>query len=201
MTDAPPRRRAPRGLPLLTGIAAFVLAIAAGGLMVADWTVRNMEMDALTTAVELSEAAMTRTQADLRATASSLTGGAAPTDQEKAGLLEEMTSAAARGEQRIGSAGDVVSQVGILPWHRDIIDARFAYLAHNLAWQGYMAEIAGDPKVYGTDQPLIDETFMAADPIMRAAVPVPDLFDLADRVNRIFVEGAGPPPADGGPEV
>ena len=61
-----------------------------------------------------------------------------------------------------------------------------------------MADIAADPKVYGTDQPLIDETFMAADPLIRAAVPDPPLFDLAQRVDRIFVEGSGPPPADGG---
>lgn len=190
-------RRGQRWLPALLGLAAFVVSVLALGLVAVDWTWRNMEMNALVTAVEASEAAMGRTQDDLRETAGRL-GSGSPTDAQKQAVIDALAAGAARGEFRIGAAGDVVGQVEVLPWHREIIDAKEIYIAHNRSWQDYMADIAADPKVYGTDQPLIDETFMAADPIMRAAVPDPPLFDLAQRVDRIFVEGSGPPPADGG---
>ena len=142
---------------------------------------------------------MGRTQDDLRETASRLSSLGSPTDAQKQAVINDLASGAARGEVRIGAAGDVVGQVQVLPWHGDIIDAKEIYIAHNRSWQDYMADIAADPKVYGSDQPLIDETFMAADPIMRAAVPDPPLFDLAQRVDRIFVEGSAPPPAESGP--
>lgn len=194
-------RRTPGWVPIVIGLAAFLVVGAAAGLLAIDWTWRNMEMDALVTAVETSEAAMGRTQDDLSATSRMLEGVAKPTDAEKAGLLTAMIAGASRGEDRIGAAGTAVAQVQVAPWHRAIIDAKVAYLAHNMTWQDYMAAIAADPKVYGTDQPAIDETFMAADPLMRRAVPMPALFELAQRVNRIFVEGSGPPPAAGGQEV
>lgn len=193
-TEAP---RAARWLPATLGLAAFLVSVLALGLVAVDWTWRNMEMNALVTAVEASEAAMGRTQDDLRQAAARLTSGS-PTDAQKQAVIDDLVAGAERGEMRIGAAGDVVGQVEVLPWHREILDAKEIYLAHNRSWQDYMADIAADPKVYGTDQPLIDETFMAADPIMRAAVPDPPLFDLAQRVDRIFVEGAAPPPADGG---
>ena len=193
-TEAP---RGTRWLPATLGLAAFLVSILALGMVAVDWTWRNMEMNALVTAVEASEAAMGRTQDDLRQAASRLTSGS-PTDAQKQGVIDDLVAGAERGEMRIGAAGDVVGQVEVLPWHREILDAKEIYLAHNRSWQDYMADIAADPKVYGTDQPLIDETFMAADPIMRAAVPDPPLFDLAQRVDRIFVEGAAPPPADEG---
>lgn len=209
MSDAPaqsatpsaPSRHTPGWVPIVIGLAAFLVVGAATALLVADWTWRNMEMNALVTAVENSESAMGRTQDDLSAAARTLDGVTKPTDAQKAGLAEVMTAGATRGEARIGAAGDVVGQVSVLPWHREILDAKFAYVAHNQSWQQYMAAIAADPAVYGTDQPLIDETFMAADPLMRAAVPDPPLFDLAQRVDRIFVEGSGPAPADGGQQV
>ena len=194
--DAP---RNPRWLPVGLGLAAFLVSLLALGLGALDWTWRNIEMNNLVTAVEASEAAMGRTQDDLRDAASRLGTFGSPTDAQKKAVIDDLVAGATRGEMRIGTAGDVVGQVQVLPWHRDILDAKEIYLAHNRSWQDYMADIAADPKAYGTDQPLIDETFMAADPIMRAAVPVPPLFDLAQRVDRIFVEGAAPPPADSGP--
>ena len=186
--------RSTRWLPALLGLAAFLVSVIALGLVAVDWTWRNLEMNALVTAVESSEAAMGRTQDDLREAASRLGTSGSPSDAQKAAVIDDLVAGAERGEMRIGAAGDVVGQVEILPWHREILDAKEIYLAHNRSWQDYMAGIAADPKVYGTDQPLIDETFMAADPIMRAAVPDPPLFDLAQRVDRIFVEGAAPPP-------
>ena len=183
--------------PAMLGLAAFLVTVIALGLAAVDWTWRNMEMNALVTAVETSEAAMGRTQDDLREAAARLGASGSTTDAQKDAVIEDLIAGAERGEMRIGSAGDVVGQVEILPWHRDILDAKEIYLAHNRSWQDYMAEIAADPKVYGTDQPLIDETFTAADPIMRAAVPDPPLFDLAQRVDRIFVEGAAPAPPQG----
>ena len=192
MTSATDR---PRGwVPVLVGLASFLVALLALGLVALDWTWRNMEMNALVTAVEASEAAMGRTQDDLAAAASRLDAFGSPTEAQKQRVIDDLIAGAERGEMRIGAAGDVVGQVQILPWHRSIVAAREIYIAHNQAWQDYMAEIAADPRVYGTDQPLIDDTFLAADPIMRAAVPEPPLFDLAQRVDRIFVEGAAPPP-------
>ena len=196
--QGPPARQ-PGWLPVLIGLAAFIVTAVALGLVAWDWTGRNMEMNALVTAVEASEDAMGRTQEDLAATAARLR--TLTSDAQKQRAIDDLVAGAQRGEMRIGSAGEVVGQVPVLPWHADIVEAKEAYIAHNLSWQVYMAAIAADPKVYGTDQPVIDATFMAADPLMRAAVPDPPLFDLAQRVDRIFVEGAGPPPAPDGQEV
>lgn len=203
MTDAPamPEHRPHRWIPLITGLAAFIVVGIAGGLVAADWVWRGLEMNALVTAVEASEDAMGRSQEDLAAAAAALQGVAKPTADEKAGLAADVSAAGARAEQRVQAAGLVVGQVAVLPWHREILQAQGAYVAHNLAWQDYLAQIAGDPAVYGTDQPLIDETFMASEPLMKAAVPDPDLFELGPRVDAIYTEGAPAAAGDPGQEV
>ena len=64
-----------------------------------------------------------------------------------------------------------------------------AYLVHNQAWVKYMEAAAEDPVEFVNPQPLVNETFMLAEPIMKRAVPQPPLFNLDERVAKIFIDG------------
>ena len=169
--------------------SALVLSSAA--VVLGDWLWRNAEMNALVTAVEGSEAAMGRTQDDLRGIARGITASSKAVD------IAKLSDAAGRGENRIANAGYAVGAVQVAPWHRRILEAKAAYVRHNQAWQDYMSAIATDPKVYGSDQPEINDSFMASEPLMKEAVPIPALYDLVKRVSDIYTEGAPPAQSDG----
>ena len=74
--------------------------------------------------------------------------------------------------------------------------AQDAYLAHNRAWQEYLARAAQDPAQFGVDDTEVNDTFEAAEAPVRAALPPYALFDLVTRVDVIF---APPPVESGGP--
>jgi hypothetical protein len=87
--------------------------------------------------------------------------------------------------------------VRILPWHASIREARDAYLDHNRAWQTYLTAATDDPAEFVTPQPEVNQTFADAEPVLRAAVPVPALFDLAARVDAVFADLADEPATEG----
>ena len=65
-----------------------------------------------------------------------------------------------------------------LSWHREIGAAQDAYLAHNRAWQAYLARAAEDPAEFDVEQTDVNTTFEAAEQPIRAALPDPALYDL-----------------------
>lgn len=191
---AAPRRPsvARRWIPLGIGLLAFLIALGAGLLVTVDWGVRNAEMRRLVTAVEASEAAMGDTQAavaDAFDAFDASDGGQAA----KMELDSTLTAAADEGRRQIAAAAGPIAAVRVLPWHHDLAKARDAYLAHNRAWQDYLARATDDPAEFDAEQTEVNDTFMAVEPLMRAALPDPPLFDLGRRVDAIF---APPPTAD-----
>ena len=175
-----------RWLPPLLGFAVFLTTLFGFGLIVGDWTSRNLEMKALVSAVEDSESAMQWTDDQVQASIKEYgaNGKLAPAEQKKA--FDALSEAAYAGNFAIGAAGEEVAAVTVLPWHGDIKNAQLAYLAHNRAWQDYMEKATDDPTLLFKTQPLINSTFEAAEPLMKKAVPVPALFDLKKRVETIF---------------
>lgn len=184
-----PHRRTPTWVPIMIGALAFVLVLAGFGLLSGDWVLRNAEMNTLVSSVEQSESAMQQTQDEIRAAFESDSGGSALTPAQQAELTAALTAAAAAGEKRIAAAGDKVSAVRVAAWHGDIAAAKQAYVTHNHAWQDYMSAGAADPKALLVDTPAVNDSFAAAEPLMKKAVPELALFDLVKRVAQIFTSG------------
>ena len=189
-------RSARAWLPILIGALTFLVVLVGLGTVAADAVARNIEMRNLVTRIEASEAVMGDLQQGVQDIAAQYQGQLPLDDQQQAALDDALTSLAADSEAKLARAADGVAGVEWLIWHQDIGAAQEAYLAHNRAWQAYLARAAKDPAEFGREQPLVDSTFADAEPRIRAAVPVLPLFDLSDRVDTIFAppalpEGAG----------
>ena len=191
------KRRTPGWVPVLIGVLSFLLVITGFGIVAGDWASRNSEMNSLVTRIEASESAMQQTQDELAAIFAEYEEPPALTTQEKVEFTDKLKAAAAAGEQRVAEAGQGVRGVVVMPWHGNIAAGKQAYVEHNQAWQDYLSASAKDPAVLVGDQPAINETFAAAEPVLKRAVPEPPLYDLKVRVDRIFIEGQAP--ADQGP--
>lgn len=162
-------------IPIVAGLLAFVITVLAGLLVSADWALRTAEMRTLLTAVYESEAIMEAYQ-DASIDAVEEHRGATGADQAK--LDDELIALAEVANEDLQRAGEVVAGIPILPWHRTILDARDAYLAHNIAWQDYTARVIEDPAELLRDQPLVNSTFEDAQEPLLDAIPQPDLLDL-----------------------
>ena len=180
----------PRWVAPVLGLVALLLTLVAGGLFVADWSVRTIEMRNLVTAVEASEETMVRTQELVGEALAPFDVGGPLTPEETALLRDQLTTIARDARGAIEQAGIAVAEVDVQPWHRAILDAQLAYLVHNQAWVSYMEKAAEDPVEFVNPQPIVDETFLIAEPLMKRAVPQPALFDLDQRVAQIFIDGA-----------
>lgn len=179
------------------GLVVFLVTVLGLGLVVGDWTSRNLEMRALVGAVEDSESAMKWTDDQIQSIVKQYGDTGKLTAAQKTKAWDALSEAAYAGEFAIGAAGEEVSAVTVLPWHKDILHAQDAYLAHNQAWQDYMKVATADPVALFKTQPDVNSTFEAAGPLMKKAVPVPALFELKDRVDLIFAPG--PSVASSGP--
>jgi hypothetical protein len=173
----------------LTGLLVFFVVLIAGGLVTADWIARNNEMRNLVTAIEASEQQMVATQDQVTEAFRPFEVGGALTPEETAVLTQKLAGIATDAEARIAQAGKQVEAVSVLTWHTDIKDAQDVYLTHNRAWVDYMARAAQDPVEFVNPQPLVNESFLDAEPVLIAAVPVPALYQLQQRVAQIFIDG------------
>ena len=181
MTEAPVERRTRRWIPWVIGGGVFALTLLIGGVLVADWAWRNAEMQALLERVEASEAVMGELQdAATEAFEEHSEGG------DRAKLDSELKQLAAAAEIEIAAAGLEVAALPIAVWHVDIERARDAYLLHNQSWVEYMDRSSTSSAEFIAPQPLVNETFIAAEPFFVEAIPAPDVRDFAARVAAIF---------------
>ncbi|MFA7324683.1 MAG: hypothetical protein WC005_10030 [Candidatus Nanopelagicales bacterium] len=188
-----------RWLPPILGIAVFLVTLVGLGLVVGDWTSRNLEMRALVGSVEDSESAMKWTDDQIQSIITEYGSNGKLNEAQKTKAWNALSEAAYAGEFAITASGDVVAGVTVLPWHGDIKRAQDAYVAHNAAWQDYMKAAVDDPTVLFKTQPEINSTFDKAQPLMEKAVPIPALFDLKARVAAIFAPQPGSGSSPGGP--
>jgi hypothetical protein len=170
-------------LPPALGAAVFVLVLVAAGTLMGDWALRAASMSALVDRIEASEQAMSDTQ-------TAVTDALASFEEtgDRTALDEALRVAAAQGRDEVASAGREVERLLLAPWQRDVVEARSAYLAHNRAWEAYLAAASTDPVVLGEPAADIERTWVAAEPLLRAAVPMPDPLGLAERVDAVFAE-------------
>lgn len=173
-------------MPPVLGFAVFLVTLLGFGIVVGDWASRNLEMRALVSAVEDSESAMEWADDQIQSIVKEYGANGTLTEDQQTKAWDALSEAAYDGNLAISAAGAQVAEVTVLPWHGDIERAKDAYLAHNQAWQDYMQEAADDPTVLFKEQPEINSTFEAAEPLMKEAVPVPALYDLKARVDAIF---------------
>jgi len=182
---------------LVAGAVAFLLTLGIGGAVGTDWLARNIEMDRLVSAIEVSEAAMGEVQDRVvvvleELDAADLQGAPADaqTDAQTKAAVAELAAIAVDGADSIGAAGRAIAAVNVLPWHTEITRAKEAYLLHNYAWQAYMQAAIEDPVAFTVDQPLVNQSFLDSQQPLENAIPDLSLFDLEPRVENIFVEGA-----------
>jgi hypothetical protein len=194
-TAAAPRRRRP-WVPYVAGAVTFLIVLVGFGLLAGDYVLRNLEMRDLVSQVEVSEHAMEETQAAVTSAVESFQGTQPLDDTHRTALEDALKAAAATGLEGVKAGGDAVAQVKVLRWHSDIEAAKEAYLAHNKAWQDYLAKAAQDPAEFNVTQEQVNTTFEKSQAPMRAAVPSPDLFDVTSRLDVIY---APPPAVDSGP--
>jgi hypothetical protein len=190
-----PRRKARRWAPVVAGAVTFVIVLVGVGVVAVDWVGRNLEMRQLVTQIEVSEGAMAGTQVDLANAIEDFRAKPSPTDADRTTLETALKAAAAKGLVGVTKGGDLVQSVRVTPWHADIKAAQKAYLAHNHAWQDYLGKAAKDPAEFTKTQEAVNSTFANAEQPLRNAVPRPDPFDLALRINVIYA--ADPTAEDG----
>lgn len=186
----------PRWLPPVIGAVTFVAVLMGAGLLAGDWVKRNTEARALITQIEVSEQAMSDTQDAVRDALDGFSGKAPLSPENQEALDELLKDAASAGLREVTHAGELIASVKAMPWHEDVLDAQRAYLAHNKAWQSYLAAAAEDPSEFGIAHDDVNSTFAAAEEPLRQAVPVPDAFGLMDDIDTIY---APEPVTDSGP--
>lgn len=186
----------PRWLPPVIGAVTFIAVLLGAGLLAGDWVKRNTEMRALIMQIEVSEQAMSDAQDAVRDAVDGFSGKAPLSPENQEALNELLKDAASAGLREVTHAGELIVSVRALPWHEDVLDAQRAYLAHNKAWQAYLAAAAEDPSEFGNSHEDVNSTFEAAEEPLRRAVPVPDAFGLLADLDRIY---APPPVVDSGP--
>lgn len=175
-----------RWVPWTAGALAFGLTFLIGGALVADWTARVVQMQALLDRVEASEAVMGELQDEV-AEAFEDHGG----DGDNAKLDGELRALAAQAEIDLTDAGQAVADLPIAVWHVDLERARDAYLLHNYAWQDYMARASESSSEFLRPQPDVNQTFFDAQQPFIDAIPDPDTEGLIDRVIAIFAPPEG----------
>lgn len=187
-------------MPYVAGAVTFVVVLAGFGVIAGDWFLRNVEMRSLVIAIENSELTMAQTQDSVSSAFDAYGGLDNPDTADREALVTELANVAGYAQLSIADAGEQVAAVLVMPWHTSIIPAQDAYVTHNLAWQDYMGRAAKDPIEFTSTQADVNDTFLAVEPALTAAVPQPPLFDLVNRVAQIFINGY-PDPADetGGP--
>jgi len=114
-------------------------------------------------------------------------------DQVPKESAERLVGFAEQGLGDVSAAAVRIEAVAVQPWHGEVEAARTAYLAHNEAWQAYLAAAAEDPAAWFSADPAIESTWRDLRPVLLAAVPVPSAFDLADRVDAVLDDGDGEP--------
>ena len=187
-------------IPYVAGAVTFVVVLAGFGVIAGDWFLRNIEMRSLVIAIENSESTMSQTQDSVSSAFDAYGGLDNPVTADREALVTELANVAGYAQLSIADAGDQVASVLVMPWHLSILAAQDAYVTHNQAWQNYMERAAADPIEFTEPQAEVNDTFVAVEPALTAAVPQPALFDLVNRVAQIFIDGY-PDPADetGGP--
>lgn len=164
----------------VVGTAVAVLLVVSTGVVLVGATVENRAVRTLLDRVERSESVMRDFQTQVDALGDELS-------------LEKVAPIAAASKPELEQAREDVARSSTVPWFAAVRKARDAYLAHADAWIAAMGDWAAQRGTDSTGE--IDRTFAEACDALRAAVPVLEGDDDADRVEEICTT---PSPGAGG---
>jgi hypothetical protein len=141
-------------------------------LIVVDFGIKTWEASKLVSAVERSENVFVTFKEEAKDSSVSL-------------FLSLSKNAA--GETYV--AGLEIERQTILPWHRDLIDAREDYLAHNKAWYESLSttRIENDELTREGDED-ITPTWIQVKYSLPNSLPSPDIMNLEARVEKLVID-------------
>lgn len=185
---AGPLRRRRRGR-VIAMVVCFVAALLSLAVVVGEWATQTAEADALLDQIERSEAAMLTAMDTVSAVLQEQ-------DAYDGGLsdaaAEQLSAAAAGAKAEVFAAADAMRSISMQPWHRDVEEARQAYLTHSAVWQAFLSRAQLEPTSWFVDDPAIKSTWEAFAGELLDAIPSPDTGSLEDRARTIIEEDTGP---------
>ena len=180
-------RRGP-AWPWVLGACLVAAVILVANLVVADWASRTGEVAQLVRDISVSESVMTKASNHMADAIKA--AGQSPTPAEQQKLLDDLRKISADSATELRVAGQKIITLRLFPWQRPVWNAREAYVAHNAAWQAFFDGGAADPQTLFVEHPDIESTWLTVVDLLPLAVPRPDPYDLAERINAIVVDGS-----------
>jgi hypothetical protein len=174
--------------PWVLGASVFAAVILVANLVAADWASRTGEVAQLVRDIKVSESVMTKATNHMSAAIEA--AGESPTPAERQKLLDDLQKLSADSAVELRAAGQKIFDLRIFPWQRSVWTAREAYVSHNAAWQAFFDGGAADPESLFVEHPDIESTWLTVVETLPLAVPRPDPYDLAERINTVVVDGA-----------
>lgn len=182
-------RRLPTRWMLAVGVALVLIAL--------DQWLANREADRLLDRIEASEEVMVSFKSERAIVEAALeafkldTADGSYSEEELANLqaaADGFSAASRTAKSDLATAAYRLAEVNVLPWHRDLAEARAVYLDHNQAWQDVAEDILD-----GGDAPdlnryaAVSSTWQIAGDQWREAIPWLAVSDETERrVERIF---------------
>jgi hypothetical protein len=173
-----------RALVVLSVASATLVLVAALGL--ADWWVRNREMETLLDRVERAERAQLPAIQGIGPLLL-LCQQEAATDQAQLCDTVRIRQGAERALPALQQTGEAVAGTRLISFHGSLRTFRDRYVAHNQAWRTWLESLSRDPTAGGFGSPdAISTTFEAASVAADGALTPFPLHGNRDRVDTIF---------------
>jgi hypothetical protein len=170
-------------------VAVLVVLLLVLGVAADRWRL-DRERAAVLTAVEEAESTVTASLDSLLSLADYagplLTNEDVPPASRRSALTT-LARDAARWEPRIRAREELVADAAVLPWHRDLRDAKQAYVGRLTTWADLLATIDSDPEAFlgGSDADVRETRQRAVDALLAAGAD-------PERVRRALGRGARP---------
>jgi len=169
-------------------IAGLVVAV-----LVADVGLRNFEMRRLMEAAFASEGVMLSYMREMDGHFDRLPPEGPRSDREWFTLYDQIHDTAAASNFELAYRRARVESVFIAPWHRNAVEAKHRYLAHNVAWSDELDAVAANPpRLLAPVANNIGASWQITKVALRNAIPTPDLLGIRDEVDRFIREGDSP---------
>lgn len=179
------RRGKGRIASIIVCILAAILSVA---VVIGEWAAQTAETDAMLDQIERSEAAMVSAMDTVQSVLQEQGAYDGGLSEEAAAKL---SAVAGEAKAEVFAASDVLKSESILSWHRDIDEARLAYLEHTAVWQSFFSRAQLEPTSWFVEDPAIKQTWGVFAGELLDAVPSPSFGSLEDRVRAIVHEDDG----------
>lgn len=168
-------------------VVATVLVLA--GLMVADWYVRNIDLQRLVTATDAVTEAVQQWETDRRRIMASLPSEHYMTPELRERSQRQLEREAEAAATALTEAAAGVEDITVrLAWHQGIIRARDSVLDYVDAWVTRLQRVARDADALAEPAPAISTARTASARAFREALPPAALYGLGDSIEAMFAD-------------